>query len=541
MKNNAFKIAILLAVFITSNLFMLTGFAQRVLTGTVYKDGKPAAGATVSAHKTSNTFFTSFDGTYKLEVHEKSKWVKVELGGEDQKIKLTSDKQDVFFGEKPSDDPDDEADAGDGVECLSINELKTNAEFTKLHTYTDPYGLGKYDEAYDRWSIILKKFPCATRNIYSHGANILAHKIDKAGDEKTKEAYIDTLMILYDKRMKYFGKSKKYPVGYIMGRKGIDHYRFRPEKPMAAIKILEKAMDKRGAETEDAVVISYMLATVKAFKNNEVKSSVVVNNYIKAAEILENKLKTLTDAKDKEATTASLNSVETSFAKSGAATCDDLFPIFTPKFEKAPKDLDLLKKITKILDRTDCTDSDLFSNAAENLYAIEPSAQAAYSLAITFLRKKELGKSSEYFQKAIEMEENDSLKAKYYHKLGLVELARNNPQKAYQHGVKAKNLSPKWGQPYILMGLAYAAGKDACGSTPFEHSAVYWFAVDKFAKAKAVDPEVADEAKSKINQYSKYFPGKEEIFMQGYTNKVYSTMNNSNCWIKEKSKARPSD
>ena len=34
----------------------------RVIKGTVYRDGKPASGVTVAAHKGSASFFTSFDG-----------------------------------------------------------------------------------------------------------------------------------------------------------------------------------------------------------------------------------------------------------------------------------------------------------------------------------------------------------------------------------------------------------------------------------------------------------------------------------------------
>ena len=54
----------------------LPAVAQRVIKGTVYKEGKPQAGVTVEAHKTTATFMTSFDGIYELTIPEKCKFLK---------------------------------------------------------------------------------------------------------------------------------------------------------------------------------------------------------------------------------------------------------------------------------------------------------------------------------------------------------------------------------------------------------------------------------------------------------------------------------
>ena len=39
----------------------ISTYAQKVITGTVYREGKPAAGITVEAHKSSEMYMTSFD------------------------------------------------------------------------------------------------------------------------------------------------------------------------------------------------------------------------------------------------------------------------------------------------------------------------------------------------------------------------------------------------------------------------------------------------------------------------------------------------
>ena len=64
---------------LTIAIVAITGFssiAQRVIKGTVYRDGEPAAGVTVEAHKSNDTFMTSFDGKYEIEADEKSKYLR---------------------------------------------------------------------------------------------------------------------------------------------------------------------------------------------------------------------------------------------------------------------------------------------------------------------------------------------------------------------------------------------------------------------------------------------------------------------------------
>jgi hypothetical protein len=62
--------------------------------------------------------------------------------------------------------------------------------------------------------------------------------------------------------------------------------------------------------------------------------------------------------------------------------------------------------------------------------------------------------------------------------------------------------------------MAYASSRpyanDAKGA--ILNKTVYWAAVDKFVKAKQVDPTVEATANEYISSYSKYYPTKEERF-----------------------------
>lgn len=69
----------------------------------------------------------------------------------------------------------------------------------------------------------------------------------------------------------------------------------------------------------------------------------------------------------------------------------------------------------------------------------------------------------------------------------------------------------------MLLGDLYAHNSKSIGENDFERSMVFLLAVDYYNRAKKADPSVAEEANTKINTYSQYFPMKEDIFFNGLT------------------------
>jgi len=108
--------------------------------------------------------------------------------------------------------------------------------------------------------------------------------------------------------------------------------------------------------------------------------------------------------------------------------------------------------------------------------------------------------------------------------------------KARQYALKAADQKPGWGAPYMLIGTMYASSGPLCGpGTGFDSQRVTWVAIDKWNKAKSIDPSVSAEANKLINRYSQYMPTRADIFQrsiaEGSTYKVP-------CWIQENTKVR---
>jgi hypothetical protein len=58
-------------------------------------------------------------------------------------------------------------------------------------------------------------------------------------------------------------------------------------------------------------------------------------------------------------------------------------------------------KDCKNLRKEGCTDSEIYSNAAEKLYELEPSPDAAFNMANMFVKKEKFEKAFDYYDKAI--------------------------------------------------------------------------------------------------------------------------------------------
>lgn len=400
-----------------------------------------------------------------------------------------------------------------------------------LSLYTEFYKQKNYDDAYKPWRTTLEVCPGSNKNIYIHGANMYKRTIKMQKDPALKEQYIDSLMWLYDKRIENFGQE-----GYVLGRKGVDLFRINNEKFEEAYEIMNKSVELRGNKSEVNTLVFWLQAAVLKFKADEAHRETVLNNYSTAADILQYQLKNTTKDKKKQKIVDGIANLEEIFSKSEAPDCDALITLFTPKFEEAPEDIELLKKITMLLDRYECTDSDLFVKSSENLYKLEPSAESAYMVAKLYLKKADYDKASGYYKEAIEQQTDSLLLSKYYYELATLSHAKGGMgQTARGYAYKAIANNPTDGNPYILIGLIYAAATKECSADEFEQKAIYWLVVDQFIKAKSVDPEVAEDANKEIATYSQYFPNKEEAFFRDITEGIEYEVG---CWINKTTKAR---
>ena len=227
--------------------------------------------------------------------------------------------------------------------------------------------------------------------------------------------------------------------------------------------------------------------------------------------------------------------VDAMFFNAGVADCETLNNLLSAKYEANKEDVANLKEVASLLRRSECVDLPLYATVAEQLYQLDPTADAAYSLAIMFLKRQEFDKTEGYLKEAIAKSEDNEAKAEYYLKMAQLQLAKKQYQATKTNALEVLKLNPNNGTALMLIGKAYANSASNYGEDDFDHASVFWAAVDKFQKAKQVDPAMTEEADKLIGIYSQHFPSKDEAFFRSVTDGATVKIGS---WINESTKAR---
>ncbi len=398
-----------------------------------------------------------------------------------------------------------------------------------LSLYQQDYKHKNYDAAIVNWRKVWKNCPKSSINLAAHGIAMYQFFVAKELDQNKKKALVDTLMTVYERGIELRPQNKG---NYLAGMaQDMIKYADTPENQPKLLKILEETMVTEKENTTALTYASYMKIILAQNSAGKLSDEELLDDYTKVSDYISAAIKKTSN----EELAKARDMIDESFASSTAASCDNLLKIYGAKYEANKNDAEFLRKLTRMLNRKECTDSQLFEKASEQQYKRNPSPDAAYNMAKLFFKKENFDKAVEYFENAIKSETDPIEKANYNYQLGGILLAKYNKYgDAKKYAIEASKLRPDWGAPYILLANTYANGPK-CGEDDFEKAQIYWIVVDKLQKAKAVDPDMAATVNPMISQYSQHFPKKEEAFFRNITEGASITVG---CWVNETTKAR---
>ena len=343
-----------------------------------------------------------------------------------------------------------------------------------LSLYREYYKQKNYDDAIKPWRWAYNNCPSSSANIFKNGPTLIKYLMKK--DPENKQAYIDTIMMIYDKRIEYFGKQ-----GYVLGKKGADLIKYNPSNYEDAYSILGKSLEIQGNSSEAGALLAYFKAATLMEKNKKLDKQAVLECYARVAEIIDYNI--LNNVKTAKYYTQSFEIIESFFAP--YANCDDLIGIFSTKFNSETEDIDLLKRIIRLLDSKECNDNPLYFDAATKLHSLSPSALSASKMGKLNVVKKQYSQAIDYFKQAVELEEEDKTRARYYLELADAYRISGSYSTARMMAYKSSELRTEWGEPFISIANIYASSVKRCSSSDFETATIYWLVVDKFIKAKS--------------------------------------------------------
>ncbi len=413
----------------------------------------------------------------------------------------------------------------DSVKCIEnislyrefFNQWKTSKHKNEAIKDAIPY-----------WRWVYVNCPKAKERTFLDGVKMYQFFVENEKDDAKKEKLIDTLMQIYDTRLSLFVKGKKKR-GDILSRKGYDYYRYRITDFETAYKMYKESVDLMKEKSKSSTLNVYFRLTRKMVKEEVADVSLIFDTYDEIMDIIN---KNLATGKRVEMWKNLKGNVELGFEE--YAKCEDIVELYGKKLEEHPDNIELLKKAITLLDKKDCKDDPLYYNSVVQLYNLEPSPESAYFIAKWNMSEGSFREAINYLQKSLEIKDEEKLVdihmyiAKCYFQLKNYRSARSSARQAIK-------LDSKRADAVMLIGDCYASTAKQIGDNELTSRVAYWAAVDKYERAKRIDPSMADQLNKRIRDYTKQFPTMDNIFFHNLeTGQEYLVEG----WIQEKTKVR---
>lgn len=397
----------------------------------------------------------------------------------------------------------------------SLNCLKN------ISIYTEYVKTNNFQDAYQPWKAVFDEAPIAQIGTYTNGAKILRGLIAAEKDGAKQKQYFAELLKVHDQRIQYLdqlNKLTKKPTtkGDILSTKAHDFYSFMALNPdiNAVYAVFKEAVDLEKQNLPYYVMQEFADVSGQKIKSDESHKEQFIQDYITIAGYANDAYKAAATDKIKEQYKMAKDNIDAHFINSGVATCENLQDIYAPKVEENKSNIDYLKSVITVMQKLGCKESEAYFAASEYAHAIEPTAATAFGCGAMYYKKGDIAKSIEYFDNAIELEEDLLLKADYCYTAAQVLFANKQYSKAKQYARKSIECNGEKGAPYILIAQMYAASPNWSEEAAL-NKCTYFAAIDKLQKAKSVDPSVTEQANEMISNYSRYTPKDEDLFFIG--------------------------
>lgn len=401
----------------------------------------------------------------------------------------------------------------------SIQSYSLYREFAKQDNYKD---------ARNYWRYVFINAPGLRQTTHIDGVKIYDELLENTEDEAKKKPLLDTLLYIYDVRMKCFGET-----GDIYGRKALSMLEHDYDD-VATFHTFKKAIDMSGNDAAYYVVQYYIYAAIKANRAEAIDDEELLKIYGQIMDIVDFNIDN--NVKDKPKFEKVADVVADAMSKTNLLNCDNLRPVLQKQYDNNPDDTKNLEKIYKQLYLAQCATDELFLTVATKLFELEPDAEKARILALNKSNDKEYSEAIKYWKVAVEMVDDAEKKAEYSLTMARMYQNMGDYPSARSSALDAAKYKTGWGEPYLLIGDLYRGSGSRCGKgTGFESQTVTWPAIDMYEKARMVDPSVSSKAASRIKDSEKYMPSKEEGFFQGIKEGESFTVK---CWINETTKVR---
>ena len=406
---------------------------------------------------------------------------------------------------------------------------RAKAEESKV-LYEDHLKANQPKQAVVPLNWLLANVPQLHSSLYINGAEVFDKLAAQEKDPARRKIYVDSLMIVYDMRIKNCGEE-----GPVTNRKALSFVKYNVnEKPAEALEILEKAITLNGNNVLDGTIVPYFQTVrLNVTKFKTITEDQILEKYDKVMNIIDSKIKTSqSKGQPIDKYKKMKDDIDAILISMVKVDCDFVKKNLEPKFKQNPNDLVLAKKIFGFMLQGKCTDDPLWLEAGESIHKNNPEKDFGLvkNLGLKYYSLDNIPKAEEMLKEALPLAPTPEDKAEVLIYQGQIK-ARSDKPAARALFRQALEVNPGNKLAYEKIGDLYYQSFDACAKkvNMADDRLVYCLAADYYQKAG--DAQKVGNAKAA-------FPSKEEIFLVDYKQ---GETKNVGCWIGESTTIRTRD
>lgn len=378
---------------------------------------------------------------------------------------------------------------------------KAKAE-EKNALYTDNFKQGNYRAAANHLSWLLQNVPNLNKSIYINGVKIYNGLASEATDKALKTVFKDSVLMLYDLRIKYFGEE-----GKVLNRKAYDAYKYYvsdKSRYEELFVLFKSTFELNGNKVMDLNLLPYM-DIVRRYKvsGGNISDEEILEIYEEIVQITNYKIEVVKKNVDKLKFV--LDKVNELLIQTIDVDCEFVKNTLGPKLEAEPENLKLAKNILRLSFAGKCIDLPVFLEAAKVVQKSEPEYALAKLIGQSSASKKDFDTAIKYLEESVELTDDNTKKGDSYYSLAVIQSNLDKNVSARDYARKAVAADPTKKESYKLIGNLYYNSFGDCkkGQNPIHDKAVYIAAYDMFRLA-------GDSAG--MSRARAQFPTMEEIF-----------------------------
>lgn len=383
---------------------------------------------------------------------------------------------------------------------------------------------GNFRDAYAPCMEVLENCPTLRYYTFVDAQKILVNFLGQIKDRRSADykKYFNELMQVCDLRMKYIpefinsGMKGVPSVADALGAKAVDYIQYAPTPDLdTAYKWLKESVRTEKGKSKGAVLHYFLDVSMQKVKANVNHTDQFFQDYLEASKYVDDAIAAEPNRQKKGVLQSIKDNLVAMFIQSGVADCESLQKIYGPKVKQNQKDSAFLSKTIAVLKMMKCNESDVYFQASDYLYRINPTADAAVGVAYMYYKKGDYNMSVKYFDEALNMEKDNDKKAEMAYATAAALMQAKKLSQARIYCQKAINFKENYGEPYILLAQLYGSNPNWSDETALNRC-TYYLVIDKLQRAKAVDPSVTAKANELISNYSRHTPQAKDLFMLGY-------------------------